>query len=103
MGITTLPLGMAAVLKVREKGILILPKALRERAGIKEGSTVVATALEDGIILTPRQTNALGRLLGLAKVSGRASAGSVKRIRSLREEIDEESNVLKRKQRARKH
>ncbi len=93
---------MAAVLKVREKGIVILPKALRERAGIKEGSTVVATALDDGIILTPKETNALGKLLGLAKVSGRTSAGSMERIRSLREEIDEELNVTKRKQRVHK-
>ncbi len=102
MGITTLLHGVATVLKVREKGILILPKALRERAGIKEGSTVVATALADGIILTPKETNALGKLLGLAKVSGRTSVGSMERIRSLREEIDEELNVTKRKQRVHK-
>lgn len=93
---------MATVLKVREKGILILPKELRERAGIKEGTTVVATALDDGIILTPKATDALRKLLGLAKVSGRPSASSADRVRSLREEIDEELGMPGRKKRARK-
>lgn len=81
---------MATVLKVREKGVLILPKKLRERAGIKEGSTVVATALDDGIILSPKNTNVLEKLLGLAKVSKGIQADSAKRIRSLRAQIDRE-------------
>lgn len=82
---------MATRLKVREKGILILPKALRERAGIKEGSEVVATAIDDGIVLSPKEDNVVGRLLGLAKVSGSAKKDSTVRVRSMREEIDEES------------
>ncbi len=89
---------MSAILKVREKGILILPKELRERAGIKEGSTVVATALGDGIVLTPKKTNVLEKLLGLAKVSKGISADSVERIRALRAQIDEERDLLRRKQ-----
>jgi len=79
---------MAATLKVREKGIVILPKALRERAGIEEGSTVVATALEDGIILSPKRTDVLGKLLGLARVTN--SRDSTKRVGSLRSKIDDE-------------
>jgi AbrB family looped-hinge helix DNA binding protein len=86
---------MTAILKVREKGVLILPKALREKAGIKEGSTVVATALEDGIILSPKEPDVLSRLLGLAKVAKRSPHGQA-RVRSLRLRIDrEQSNHLK--------
>jgi AbrB family looped-hinge helix DNA binding protein len=80
---------MVVTLKVREKGVLILPKALREKAGIDEGSMVVATALEDGIILSPKETDALDKLLGLAKV-GRGSPGGTARIRSMRSGIDKE-------------
>ncbi len=81
---------MATTLKVREKGILILPKALREKAGIKEGSMVVATALDDGIILSPKEKNVLGKLLGLAKMSERVPSSSTDRVRSMRSRIDEE-------------
>jgi len=80
---------MATTLKVREKGILVLPKALREKAGIVEGSTVVAIAVEDGIILSPKETDILGRLLGLAKVR-KGSPRSTDRVRSLRSRIDDE-------------
>jgi len=82
---------MAITLKVREKGVLILPKALREKAGIGEGSTVVATALEDGIILSPKETEVVGRLLGLAKVAKGSPHGAA-RVRSLRSKIDREQS-----------
>lgn len=81
---------MTTVLKVREKGILVLPKELRERAGIKEGSMVVASVFDDGIILSPKESDVLVKLLGLAKVSKRAPADSANRIRSLRSRIDKE-------------
>jgi len=84
---------MVTTLKVREKGILILPKALRERAGIEEGSTVVATALEDGIILSPKETDVLSRLLGLARVPSDITTDSAVRVRSMRSRIDKERRV----------
>ena len=80
---------MATTLKVREKGILILPKELREKAGIKEGSTVVATAIDDGIVLSPKEKDVVRKLLGLAKVS-QSKIGSAKRVRALRHIIDEQ-------------
>jgi bifunctional DNA-binding transcriptional regulator/antitoxin component of YhaV-PrlF toxin-antitoxin module len=40
------------VLKVRKKGVLILPKALRKATGIDEGE-VVAEAEENTIIIKP--------------------------------------------------
>ncbi|MDG6939769.1 MAG: AbrB/MazE/SpoVT family DNA-binding domain-containing protein [Nitrososphaerota archaeon] len=81
---------MATTLKVRKKGILILPKGLREKAGIKEGSTVVATAVDDGIVLSPKEKDVVKELLGLAKVSQQNRANSIERVRALRHEIDEQ-------------
>ncbi|RLG87074.1 MAG: AbrB family transcriptional regulator [Thermoprotei archaeon] len=41
------------VVKVRRKGVLILPKALRERVGIEEGDEVVAEVVGESIVLKP--------------------------------------------------
>jgi AbrB family looped-hinge helix DNA binding protein len=40
-------------LRVRKKGIVILPKALRIAAGIDEGSFLIAEIREEGLILKP--------------------------------------------------
>ena len=42
---------MRITLKVRKKGIIILPKRLREAVGINEGDEVVADVIGDKIIL----------------------------------------------------
>ena len=42
-----------ATLKVRRKGIVILPKALREAAGISEGDELIADLHDGHIILKP--------------------------------------------------
>ena len=44
---------MAAILKVRKKGILILPKEIREKAGIEEDSEVLVEAKNNSIIIKP--------------------------------------------------
>ncbi len=41
------------VLKVRRKGVLILPKVLRESVGIEEESEVVAEVIGDSIVVKP--------------------------------------------------
>lgn len=41
------------ILKVRKKGILILPKALRDKTGIKEDSDVLVEVRGDSIVLKP--------------------------------------------------
>lgn len=87
---------MTAVLKVREKGVVILPKDLREKAGIKEGSVVLATAVDDGIVLSPKEKDAVGKLLGLAKVSEGVSHNSADRVRAIRAEIDEQEKTARR-------
>ncbi|RZN63603.1 MAG: AbrB/MazE/SpoVT family DNA-binding domain-containing protein, partial [Candidatus Methanodesulfokora washburnensis] len=43
---------MRVVLRMRKKGVLILPKSIREAAGIDEGE-VIAEAREGEIVLKP--------------------------------------------------
>jgi len=44
---------MKVVLKLRKKGILIIPKKLREISGIQEGDEVLVEAREGIIKITP--------------------------------------------------
>ena len=44
---------MRAVLKVHRKGIIILPKKIRETLGINERDEVVAEVIRDKIVLRP--------------------------------------------------
>ena len=44
---------MKVVLKMRKKGILIIPKKLREISGIQEGDEVLVEAREGIIKITP--------------------------------------------------
>jgi len=41
------------VLKVRKKGVIILPKKLRELVGINEGEYVIVEAEKDKLIMRP--------------------------------------------------
>jgi len=75
-----------AVLKVRKKGVTILPKSLRDAAGIKEDSEVRARVSHEGILLRPLEkdpVDALGHVLSLKR-----KGSSVVSIRKLRKEID---------------
>ena len=40
-------------MKVRKKGVIILPKELRIRAGIEENSEVIAEIVDNGVLLRP--------------------------------------------------
>jgi AbrB family looped-hinge helix DNA binding protein len=88
---------MAKVLKVREKGVVILPKELREKAGIKEGSMVLATVVDEGILLSAKERDAVGKLLGLARLSAAVQQSSVERVRAMRAEINEQWKIASRK------
>ncbi len=44
---------MRVVLRVRKKGILILPKKLREEVGLREGDEVVVETRDNTIIMKP--------------------------------------------------
>lgn len=40
-------------IRVGKRGAIVLPAALRRRYGIQEGSTIIAEATEEGIMLRP--------------------------------------------------
>ncbi len=42
---------MRTVLKIRRKGIIILPKKLREMLGVEEGDLVIAETMDGKIIM----------------------------------------------------
>ena len=44
---------MEAILKVRRKGILIIPKKLRDASGIHEGDEVIVEAKDNMLIIRP--------------------------------------------------
>jgi len=41
------------ILKIRKKGIIILPKKLREKIEVKEGDSIIAEVVENTIVLRP--------------------------------------------------
>ena len=73
------------VTRVLKKGVVVIPKVLREEVGIKEGDLVVVKRVEDRIVIEP-----LERRLTLVTVD----SGLVDRI--LRE-VDEEEKKLEMK------
>jgi AbrB family looped-hinge helix DNA binding protein len=75
-------------LKVGKKGVLVIPKKLREAAAISEGSEVKAELLPFGILLRPVIQNPVEVLASLP-IAPRKKP-SVETVRKLREKIDEE-------------
>ena len=41
------------VVRIRKKGVLVLPKALREHIGVEEGDELIAEAVGGSIVLRP--------------------------------------------------
>jgi bifunctional DNA-binding transcriptional regulator/antitoxin component of YhaV-PrlF toxin-antitoxin module len=76
-----------SVLKVRKKGVTILPKRLREEAGIAEDSEVKAKVLSGCIVLRPLVEEPVRKLENLLPLPRRGSS-SVRSIRKLRKNID---------------
>ena len=87
---------MTLRLKVGKKGVVILPKAIRESVGIDEGDNVLVE-LGDGITLKPERKIDLGRLRAafrdhddrLARINtGEPEPGELANVR-LEEEFEE--------------
>ena len=64
-------------LKVHKKGIIVLPKEVRERLNIKEGDEVDVIVDDEGIYIFPRMT--MDRIFGSDK-------GALEALRLLEEE-----------------
>lgn len=69
------------VLKVRKKGITIIPKRLREAAGVHEGSEGKAKVMPTGILQRPLVDDPVGMLEALPTERKESSAVSVRKIR----------------------
>ncbi len=74
-----------AVLRVRKKGVTILPKKIREKAGIAEESEVRVQVLNNGILLRPLTTDPVSTLENLPT---RRKGSTATSIRKLRRKID---------------
>lgn len=72
------------VIKVHRKGIVVLPKSVREKAGIDEGMLLEVSA-EDGVIVL-RRLELWDRVWGCAR--GRGSAEEAER------ELDREEDAF---------
>ena len=79
------------VLRVRKKGITVIPKRLREEAGIEEDSKVKAKVLPEkgGILLQPLVRDPVRKLENLLPASA-GGPSSVASIRKLRRKMDRE-------------
>ncbi|RLE94181.1 MAG: AbrB family transcriptional regulator [Thermoprotei archaeon] len=82
---------MSAVVKVYKKGIIVLPKSIREKAGIREGMMLVARVKDREIILSP--LDLWWRVWGCCK--GKGSAEDVERELDKEEKIWEEKRIGK--------
>ena len=78
---------MTEVLKVYKKGIIVLPKSIREKAGIKEGILLKVEVKDKKVILTP--LDLWWKVWGSGK--GLGSAEEVER------ELDEEEKLWEEK------
>ena len=69
------------MLRVRKKGVTILPKALREAAGITEESQVKARVVPSGLLLRPMVTDPVRTLEDLPTAREEPSVTSVRKLR----------------------
>jgi len=76
------------VLRIRRKGILILPKGLRERLNVDEGDELVAEASGGALVLRPLRPKLVDidpKLVeGLLAEEGELEMGRAKRIAEAR-------------------
>jgi len=78
------------LLKVGKKGVTVIPKKIREAAGILEESRVKAQVLPYGVLLRPAAERPVDELAALP-IPSRGEVLSVKTVRRLRERIDKEA------------
>lgn len=77
------------LLKVGKKGVTVIPKKIREAAGISEESRVKAQVLPYGVLLRPTAEKPIDKLANLP-IPPRKEVLSVKTVRRLRKKIDKE-------------
>lgn len=72
------------VVKVLQKGQIVIPKELRETIGLKVGQKVIVERMDESILIVPEPKNPLELMKGLLKKSAAQSA--VATVRQMRKE-----------------
>lgn len=72
--------------KVSTKGQVVIPKAFRDRFGIKEGKEVVVEAVEEGVLIMRKEKNPVKSMTGLFE--GQFKKSSAELVREIRREWD---------------
>jgi len=74
------------VVKVLQKGQIVIPKDLRERLHIEEGKRLIVEEFEGVLLVMPEPKNPITAMRGLLKPF--AEASSVETVRKLRKDRD---------------
>ena len=74
------------VVKVLQKGQIVIPKDLREKLQIEEGKKLVIEEFEGALLVMPEPENPIAAMRGLLKPFAKAS--SVETVRKLRKDRD---------------
>ena len=74
------------VVKVLQKGQIVIPKDLREKLHIEEGKRLVIEEFEGALLVMPEPKNPIAAMRGLLKPV--AEEGSVEVVRKLRKDRD---------------
>ena len=74
------------VVKVLQKGQIVIPKDLREKLRIERGKRLIIEEFEGALLVMPEPKNPIAAMRGLLKPF--AEASSVKTVRKLRKDRD---------------
>jgi len=77
-------------IKVGKKGVIVIPKKMRKKIGIAEGSEVKALLIPSGILLRPKFSEPVEGLSNLIKEPKTKAVPSTRSLRDLRRRIDKE-------------
>ncbi len=81
--------------RVSSKGQVVIPKALRNRFGIKEGGEVIVEAIEEGVLIMKKEKNPVKSMTGLFE--GKTKKTSAELVRDIRKEWDKRIEKLEKK------
>jgi len=70
--------------KVSPKGQIVVPKALRNKFGIKEGEEVIVEESSKGVLVMKKEKNPVKTMVGLFE--GKTKKSSVELVREIRKD-----------------
>ncbi|MEM2962236.1 MAG: AbrB/MazE/SpoVT family DNA-binding domain-containing protein [Candidatus Bathyarchaeia archaeon] len=82
---------MEKIIKVGKKGVIVLPKKVREEAGVREGGSIRVKTTPAGVLLIPRFESPAKELSNLPV--NRPAKPTIEVLRGLRGEVHRELKV----------